>query len=307
MKIGLQSIINSRFGVGLAFTLSRLIPPSMGNRIAGFAAHQIASRRDLKMVRVVRANQWVANGKSLSSKALDQLVEDTFHHTGRSIYSFYHVLQNPERMMQLVKMNPKIDEFIRHNLETKKGLIFAGIHISNFDMALYAAVNYVLARYQVEGMAFGFPNPGGGYQWQNEIRRTTGVEVIPGSMAALRQASKLIRRGGMVITGIDRPWAESTYKPVFFNVRAAMPVHHVMLALMTHTPIVVAGVTMDANGIYQIFMSDPIEMQSTADRREEILVNAENVLKVAEQYIRQAPYQWAMFYPVWPEALEEMP
>jgi predicted LPLAT superfamily acyltransferase len=36
-------------------------------------------------------------------------------------------------------------------------------------------------------------------------------------------------------------------------------------------------------------------------------MNTEMVLKVAEGYIRQAPYQWAMFYPVWPEALNEMP
>ena len=30
-------------------------------------------------------------------------------------------------------------------------------------------------------------------------------------------------------------------------------------------------------------------------------------VKIAEDFIRQAPDQWAMFYPVWPFALEEMP
>jgi lauroyl/myristoyl acyltransferase len=307
MRISLQSIINGRFGVGLGFTLGRLVPPKMGYRIAGFAARQIASRRDLEMVRVVRANQWIASGKTLSAAELDQAVEDTFRHTARSIYSFYHVLNKPGSVQHLVKMSSEIDNFIGQSLESKDGLIFAGIHISNFDMAFYAAVQHVRAKYQMEGIAFGYPNPGGGYQWQNEIRRATGLEVVPGSMAALRQASKLLRRGGVVVTGIDRPLADSTYKPLFFGVPAAMPVHHILLALMTKTPIVVTGVLMDGNGVYQIFMSDPIMMQPCAERREEILMNTEMVLKVAEGYIRQAPYQWAMFYPVWPEALNEMP
>jgi KDO2-lipid IV(A) lauroyltransferase len=39
----------------------------------------------------------------------------------------------------------------------------------------------------------------------------------------------------------------------------------------------------------------------------EIVQNAENVLKVAEGFIRQAPGQWEMTFPVWPEAMNEVP
>ena len=44
-------------------------------------------------------------------------------------------------------------------------------------------------------------------------------------------------------------------------------------------------------------------MQKRSDRDEEILMNAEKVLEVAEVMIRQAPEQWSMFYPVWPDVL----
>jgi lauroyl/myristoyl acyltransferase len=35
---------------------------------------------------------------------------------------------------------------------------------------------------------------------------------------------------------------------------------------------------------------------------DEIERNAEAVLKPVENWIRQAPEQWSMFYPVWPDA-----
>ena len=61
------------------------------------------------------------------------------------------------------------------------------------------------------------------------------------------------------------------------------------------------------DGIYHIVASDPIEMQLIPDRENEMILNAEKVLSVAEGFIRQAPHQWAMFYPVWPNAQKELP
>jgi len=48
-------------------------------------------------------------------------------------------------------------------------------------------------------------------------------------------------------------------------------------------------------------------MESYPDRHQEIILNAERVLSIAEAAIRRAPQQWAMFYPVWPEMLDKMP
>jgi hypothetical protein len=35
--------------------------------------------------------------------------------------------------------------------------------------------------------------------------------------------------------------------------------------------------------------------------------NAEKVLMVAEGFIRRAPQQWAIFQPVWPDLLPQVP
>ena len=51
---------------------------------------------------------------------------------------------------------------------------------------------------------------------------------------------------------------------------------------------------------------DPIQLRRYENRSDEVVRNAETVLVKIEALIRQAPEMWSMFYPVWPEALEEI-
>jgi lauroyl/myristoyl acyltransferase len=62
-----------------------------------------------------------------------------------------------------------------------------------------------------------------------------------------------------------------------------------------------------ADGKNHIFTSDPIEIESHPDADTEILRNAEKVLSIAEDFIRQAPNQWSITLPVWPEELVRTP
>ena len=78
-----------------------------------------------------------------------------------------------------------------------------------------------------------------------------------------------------------------------------MPVYHVMLALKAKVPIVVLGGKRNEEGKYDVLMSDFIEMEKGGSRKEELLYNTERLLEIAEGFIRQAPEQWAMFYPLW--------
>jgi KDO2-lipid IV(A) lauroyltransferase len=48
-------------------------------------------------------------------------------------------------------------------------------------------------------------------------------------------------------------------------------------------------------------------MEPLPDRGAAILSNAEKVLQAAEAYIRQAPQQWSMFFPVWPDIMDQVP
>ena len=298
----LQSLMNGRLGVGLALGVGRSLPPGVGYPLARFFADRVAARRHSALVRAVRANQWVLSGGSFSAEQLDQAVRQTFRNTAHCLFDLYHNLHNPDAALKLMQQNPQLDEAIQRSMAEKKGLVIVGVHMSNFDFVFQSA-----GLRGWRGLALSYPEPGGGYQWQNDLRRETGIEIIPGSMDALRKAIRRLQAGEMVITGIDRPQVDSKYRPRFFGRPATMPVLHILLALKTNAPVVVTAAIMRPDGIYQFFASEFIVMQPHSDRHTEILLNAERVLSVAEGFIRQAPQQWAMFYPVWPEALEEMP
>ena len=109
------------------------------------------------------------------------------------------------------------------------------------------------------------------------------------------------------MTGIDRPIADTRYRPRFFGRPASLPVVHVQLALKTNVPVYVVAAIMRPDHTYEIHTSEPIEMQRYKDRETELIENAETILKIAEDYIRMAPVQWSMFYPVWPEVENEVP
>jgi phosphatidylinositol dimannoside acyltransferase len=298
----LQSMMNGRLGIGLALGLGRRLPPGVGYPLAGYFADRVAARRRSALVRAVRANQWVLSGGSFSAGQLDQAVRQTFRNTAHCLFDLYHNLHDPDAVLKLMEQNPHLDEAIKRSMAEKKGLVIVGVHMSNFDFVFQSA-----GLRGWRGLAISYPEPGGGYQWQNDLRRETGIEIIPGSMDALRKAIRRLQAGEMVITGIDRPQVDSKYSPRFFGRPATMPVLHILLALKTGAPVVVTAAIMRPDGIYQFFASDFIAMQPHSDRHTEILLNAERVLNVAEGFIRLAPQQWAMFYPVWPDVMEEMP
>ena len=300
-SVDLQTIINSRFGVGCTLWLGRTVGPGPGYWLADRLARALASLRRTAIVRAVRANQWVIGEGRLSADELDAAVRETFRHTGHCLYDLYHNLGNLEAMRRLLEFGPRVEGLLERCREGKEGLVIGGPHLSNFDFVGQAAAMWGL-RFQ----ALSYPQPGSGYRWQNEMRRKAGIEITPACMASVRQAARRLQEGGMVLTGLDRPDPTSKYRPHFFGRPAALPILHVYLALKARVPVVVAAAVMRPDGVYRMLVSDPIPMRSYTDRQAEVVNNAERVLEVTADFIRQAPRQWAMFYPVWPEALAEV-
>jgi lauroyl/myristoyl acyltransferase len=305
--LDIQEIINGRIGVGLGYTLGRVMPPSQGERLAIWAGQFLAAKRDLPMTRAARANQWVISGERLRGDPLNAAVAETFTHTAISIYRFYRNFKNPAAMRKLVTFPDKLSDLIQEILDSKRGLIVTGVHLGNFDLVLQSLSQQLEQHGQIQGLALGVPQPGKGYEWQNDFRRQNGVQVVPASLAAIKAAAQVLEQGGLVISGLDRPIPDAKYKPRFFGRPASVPVLHVPLALRSKAPVVVAGSIMKPDGTHQIFLSDYLRMKSYPNRQEEIVANAEAVLEVAEGYIRQAPHQWSMFYPVWPDILDMTP
>lgn len=302
MPLKLRSLINSSFGVSTALWLGRTTPDKIGKRLAHFAGEWIASHPDWEMVRAVRANRWVVSGQTLVGAELDKAVKATFRHTADSLFTLYHHFQDLEAMRQLVVIDEVSHNILFRPKYEKRGVVVVGVHLGNFDMVLQTA-----GLMGLDALVLTLPELPGGYKLQFDFRRRTGMNLIPASMKSMRESIEHLRAGGMVVTGIDRPEEDCAYRPKFFDQPSMLPVHHIVLAVKTKVPVIVGGSLLEPDGRYHLRFSEPVEMQLCSDRKEEILVNAEAVLKVAEGFISQAPEQWEMTFPVWPEALDRVP
>ena len=296
----LLNIINAEYGIKTGLVVARLMPRSAGYALARFLAARIASQKNQPMVKAVRANQWVVRGGKLSARELDDAVRKTFEDRAYLIVDLYHNLQKPEQMLSAVEFGPNFRDLIDRSQRRSEGLMVVLAHVSNYELAGLAA-----AKSGGQGVALTLPEQPGGYKQHDNIRKTFGIEAIPASMASLKYAARVLREGGTVATGTDRPLPGSSYRPMFFGRPAALPVHYVVLALRERVPVVVGCVSRQGDGKYRVVGSDIILMKDYADRKTSILANAERILGITENYIRQAPEQWAMFFPVWPEVVPE--
>lgn len=301
----LTEILNSRLGIALGLGLSRLIKPRVGYPLARWIADLISTRRRAMMVRAVRANQWVIHDMRINREQLNILVRDTFRSSAYSLYEFWHLFTNPKAVIDQVEFQPSFLECIQRAQKHESGTIIVVPHISNFDLIGRAAVLRGL-----ELHILSYPQPPGGYRWQNRLRELPGLLVTPMSVEALRRASDTLSENRVVLTGVDRPLSnidKGKYRPHFFGRPATLPVFHIRLALKHNLPIIVLGGARKPDGRYTVWASDPIPMQRHPDLIQETVQNSEAVLSVIAENIRKAPDQWAMFYPVWPETLDTAP
>ncbi len=300
--IGLQQVLNSSLSLYLVSALAQRLPPRAGYRIGSYVAEQIARRRNSKLVQALRLNQWVIHGGALNGEALDQVVRTALHHSARCIFDLYHYLEDPNATRELVVLEPSFQPLTQRPEFDQRGLMVVGVHLSNFDLMLQW-----FCKQGLKPLALTLPDPQGGRRVEYEIRKRTGMNIIPASMSALRQAIKHLQRGGMVVTGIDRPIPKPAACPRFFGRPAALPMHHIFLALKARVPVIVAVANLHEDEKYHVFASDLIEMDPHPDPDVGTLRNAEKVLAVVEGFIRRCPQQWSVPLPIWPEVMDLVP
>lgn len=299
--MNIQDLINGPLGILFILGISRIVPPSIGHRLANKLGRSISRNQNSPMVKAVRANQWVVSGCSADSELLDRLTEEVFINHGRALYDYYRHFQNLAAMEQLVTLDDSFISVIEHSQSRDQAQLLLMPHFANYELAaLTAAYNGLTMQ------VLSYPNPGRGYRWQNKFRNVKGVEITPISVSSLRTAFHTLENRGTVFTGIDRPYGESALRPLFFGRPSSLPTGYIRLAIKTDVPIKVIQCSTTSDGKTTLSASDPIPVIHNADPDIEQLLNVSRVLSVIETQIRSNPAYWSMFYPVWPEALQDI-
>jgi lauroyl/myristoyl acyltransferase len=297
----LHQVARSPAVMRLGMLFSRYSPESLGHRLAWWAAGAICRLRPA-VHGIVQANLSQVLGAGGDRQVLDQATRKVFSLAIRSYYDLFRGLQlAPEKMTAMVDI-PEATRAVAHSLWNREGgTVVVLPHLSAFDLGGHAMVPYM-----PESQLLTLPDPPPGFQMLNESRSRSGVRITPLSSAALRDGLKLLRRGGVLTVGGDRPVSELDEPVPFFGRPARVPSGHVRLALQTGAVVALGYCILSPETQrYTMYLEQPIEMIRTGNRVEEIQINLRRILDALERIIGRWPEQWLMFVPVWPQLLPE--
>lgn len=256
---------------------------------------RVARSRTSALARASRVNQYVVSGRTLTGEALDLAVRENVRLMTLFLYDFYKVLGDEAAEDALVVRDDAFHAFVERELSAGP-FVYVGIHMGNFDL-----VGRALGRAGWHMQVLSVPDPGGSYQWQNDMREQAGFEMTPISARSLREAARRLDHGGSLLTGVDRPMPEpDKVEPRFFGLPAPLPLLHVRLAMRAGVPVIPFGGRRTDDGRYRLMAADPVPMAPGRPTPELLLANAEAVLAPAERLIAEAPAQWTMPHVVWP-------
>lgn len=279
----------------MAVTAARVVPRGVAGRVFAAGSAHVARSRTSALAHASRVNQHVVSGRVLTGEALDVAVRENARLMARFLYDFYKVLGDEAAEDALVVRDDAFHAFVERELSAGP-FVYVGIHMGNFDL-----VGRALGRAGWRMQVLSVPDPGGSYQWQNEVREQAGFQVTPVSVGALKEAARRLENGGSVLTGIDRPMPEpDKVEPRFFGLPAPLPLLHVRLAMRAGLPVIPFGGRMTEDGRYKLAAADPVPMIPGRPTPELLLANAEAVLAPVERLIAEAPAQWTMPHVVWP-------
>jgi KDO2-lipid IV(A) lauroyltransferase len=298
-----QDSISGQWASQAGLFIGRHAPRWAGYGVARIAANVIALRKP-RVYRAVWANLRQIAGPQADDRTLRRMARRVFLHAGQTYYDFFHAIgQPPETLTQAVRIPESLIALLQSGAETGRGVLFLGIHMSNFDLGILALGAHGLS-IQVLSLA----DPAPGFRFFNRLRSTAGLEITPITPQSLRAAVRRLKSGGTVSTGFDRPVAsdpddrQDRELVELFGRPAPLPLGPVRLALMTGATVVVGCCQYRHHKGYVLEFTGPIEMARTGDRRQDILANTRQLAVVLEGYVRAQPEQWLMFHPFWPES-----
>ena len=299
--MAIQNILNSKFSVQFSILIGKYLPLKWGYSFTNLLGSLIGSFRNWDINRNIRLNQYVVQGERLTSAELNRAAKNVLTHAGRCYYDLHHYIDRLDELEDLIPWTDQMQEFINLT-EQDQGFMVVAPHISNFDLVVSR-----LVRGGYQGRVLSYPNPGSGYQLQNEIRKSYGLELTPLDDPDVEAESiSYLRSGGVVATGVDRPvpTRKRRHYVNFFGRPSPLPLGYITTALAADVPIIVVTAYMLPDGRYAFKSTNLIHLRKFGNKLDNILLNAEMVIKEIERFIKLAPEQWLMYYPVWPDLLE---
>ena len=255
------------------------------------------------MFRILVGNMRHVLGDDADPRELHRTARRAFAHAGKTYFDFYRALTKPtDDVRHVVDLPTGFLDLLGSETAKGCGVLILATHMSNFDLA---SISLGAAGYHCQALSLS--DPPGGFTILNRVRQKAGHEITPITPASLRKAILRLRGGGIVASGAERPVYTDGVTVPLFGSPAYVPWGSAKLALLTGATVIVVACAWERKRGYFLQTSEPLEMVASGNRQEDIRLNTERIVDVAETYIRERPEQWLMFYPMWPDVVPDDP
>jgi len=294
----LNEFINSQIGPFAGAFIGRVLTRKQAFRFAEFIAARLAANEDSALYKAVRSNLAVVKGIPYSSPELDGGVGKVLQNAAHGYVDWYRMMASGlDDIETLCEIDETIIDSALEAQSNGHGVVFAGGHISNFNLFLL-----LLAKRGFPIQVLSFARSEGSHRSDTILRERFGIDATPISFESLRQAFHRLSNNGFVLTGVDRPDVGGS-KLTFFNRKVVLPIGHARLAIRSGAHMIIGVVREVADGRYRVTAPPILKPEITGNIKKDTIALAQRAAGILEGYIRSEPEDWLMFLPVWPEVI----
>jgi lauroyl/myristoyl acyltransferase len=297
--VNVQDFAVSPFGTSLWLTLGRL-PPRVGHAVGRWVSHQLYLRKQAFAYRTIYANQSVVLGPAATRDEVDAAVEAVLRHAGMSQFDVVRAIAGgAKRIVGSVELGEELWPHLHAAQATGRGIFLCGAHLSAFNLGF---LSFALCG-DVPVQVLSSARTEGGFRIISELRNRGTLIETPIDATALRQAVRRLRDGGLALIGVDWPMAaeQQAERVSFFGRPACLSTGYIRMAISANAVLLPLACRWSPGRGYHVIAAPHLDLELTGDREFDVEHNARRVLRVIEDWIRETPDQWLMYYRVWPD------
>ena len=236
-------------------------------------------------------------GEGSFRKEAVRLARNTFRHYAQYLIDLICISRMSEEGLKALISEVSNDEVILKALKAGRGAILLTAHLGNWELGgmilkvLDLPVNIVYFPDRIWGVE----------KSRRRYREKKGVGQlsITGSPFSLVSMMQALRRNEIVCLQGDRNYGRRGVKVDFFGSPVSFSPGPVMLAMASKAPLIPIFIIHEDKKGYRFLVEDPVPIQDTGNREEDIRENLARVASVLERYLKEYPDQWFNYVPYW--------
>jgi KDO2-lipid IV(A) lauroyltransferase len=238
---------------------------------------------------ICRANLQFVYGQQKTADEYEIMVRACFDNIGRSMMDMLYFVERPKQLLKIVRIHH--EERLKKTLEAQCGVIAVSAHLGNFPLLFLSLVrrgyrvNVVIRSMREKGFSkFMYDLCA---LWNiNMIETFPQKHFIKETFSALRRNELLFILLDEVVPadeGVTVPFLGSYVTrgtgPMLFHDRLGAPVLPMFMI-------------QDQEGAFDLFIEEPLSVQSTLSPEENTIKNITYLTGVIESFVQKYPTQW---------------